>query len=226
MAGNKRGITQLRVGRLSKAHGLKGALKLELYTDEPEKRFVPGASFSLQVPSTSPWKGKKLVLRELRWFNEAPVGFFEDVTDRTTAETLVKAILWVDQDDAEELDPDTWYDHQLIDLEVVLDGKVVGKVTRVNHLPAQDLLEIETPNGSVMVPFVKAIVPEVNIAAGTITVTPPRGLFDAENAENAAADAVEAAIAKAAAADIADAAEAEDIEAEPAEPKPDTNEDA
>lgn len=210
MVGNKSGITQLRVGRLSKAHGLKGALKLELYTDEPEKRFVPGASFSLQVPSTSPWKGKNLVLRELRWFNEVPVGFFEGVTDRNTAETLVKAILWVDQDDAEELDPDTWYDHQLVDLKVLLDGKPVGKVTRVNHMPAQDLLEIETANGPVMVPFVKAIVPEVNIAAGTVTVTPPRGLFDAENAENAAADAVEAAAAK----------------ADVAETEPDTNEDA
>lgn len=187
MSGARRGITQLRVGRISKAHGLKGALKLELYTDEPEKRFVPGASFSLQVPSASPWKGKKLVLRELRWFNDAPVGFFEGVTDRSTAETLVKAILWVDQDDAEELEPDTWYDHQLIDLDVILDGKAVGKVARVNHLPAQDLLEIETPQGTVMVPFVKAIVPEVDIAAGSITVTPPRGLFDAEHAESAAA---------------------------------------
>lgn len=192
-----RGITQLRVGRLAKAHGLKGALKLELYTDEPDRRFVPGASFSLQVPSTSPWKGKKLVLRELRWFNEVPVGFFEDVTDRNTAETLVKAILWVDQDDAEELDPDTWYDHQLVDLNVLLDGVVVGQVTRVNHMPSQDLLEVDTPKGTVMVPFVKAIVPEVNIDAGTITVTPPGGLFDSENAENAAADAVEAEQAKA-----------------------------
>lgn len=192
-----RGITQLRVGRLAKAHGLKGALKLELYTDEPDRRFVPGASFSLQVPSTSPWKGKKLVLRELRWFNDVPVGFFEDVTDRNTAETLVKAILWVDQDDAEELDPDTWYDHQLVDLNVLLDGVVVGQVTRVNHMPSQDLLEVDTPKGTVMVPFVKAIVPEVNIDAGTITVTPPGGLFDSENAENAAADAVEAEQAKA-----------------------------
>lgn len=185
---SKRGITQLRVGRLSKPHGLKGALKLELYTDEPERRFVPGASFSLQVPSDSPWKGKRLVLRELRWFNDSPVGFFEEVTDRTTAESLVKAILWVDQDDAEELDPDTWYDHQLVDLDVVLDGEIVGKITRVNHMPAQDLLEVETANGTVMVPFVKAIVPEVNIATGTVTVTPPAGLFDTENAINAAAD--------------------------------------
>ena len=46
--------TQLRVGRLVKAHGLKGALKLELYTDDPDGRFVPGAVFTLQVPEASP----------------------------------------------------------------------------------------------------------------------------------------------------------------------------
>lgn len=179
MSGKKRsGITQLRVGRLVKAHGLKGAIKLELYTDEPNRRFVPGASFSLQVPTTSPWRGKKLVLRELRWFNDAPVGFFEGVTDRTTAETLIKAILWVDQDDAEELDPDTWYDHQLVELDAVVDGRVVGKIARVDHFPAQDLLVVATEAGDVMVPFVKEIVPEVDIDRGQVIMTPPGGLFD------------------------------------------------
>lgn len=185
MGGKKRsGITQLRVGRLVRAHGLKGAIKLELYTDEPNRRFVPGASFSLQVPASSPWRGKKLVLRELRWLGDAPLGFFEGVTDRTTAETLVKAILWVDQDDAEELDPDTWYDHQLVELDAVVNGSVVGKIARVDHFPAQDLLVVTTATGDVMVPFVKEIVPEVNIERGTVTITPPGGLFDG-NAEEA-----------------------------------------
>ena len=87
--------TQLRVGRLTKAHGLKGAIKLELFTDDPERRFVPGAEFSLQVPASSPWHGKHLTLRELRWYNGHPVGFFEGVDDRTAAESLAKAILWV-----------------------------------------------------------------------------------------------------------------------------------
>lgn len=185
MGSKKRsGITQLRVGRLVRAHGLKGAIKLELYTDEPNRRFVPGASFSLQVPASSPWRGKKLVLRELRWLGDAPLGFFEGVTDRTTAETLVKAILWVDQDDAEELDPDTWYDHQLVELDAVVNGSVVGKIARVDHFPAQDLLVVTTATGDVMVPFVKEIVPEVNIERGTVTITPPGGLFDG-NAEEA-----------------------------------------
>ena len=171
--------TQLRVGRLTKAHGLKGAIKIELYTDAPERRFVPGAVFSLQVPAESAWHGKSLTLAELKWFNQQPVAFFEDVPDRTTAESLLKAILWIDQNLDEPSDEeDAWFDHQLIGLAVVRGGAVIGKVAQVDHLPAQDLLHVETPSGTVLVPFVKAIVPSVDIEAGTLTVTPPTGLFE------------------------------------------------
>lgn len=171
--------TQLRVGRLTKAHGLKGAIKVELYTDAPEQRFVPGAVFSLQVPTGSPWHGKTLELTELRWYNAHAVAFFKDVPDRSAAETLVKAILWVDQDPAElPVEEDAWYDHQLVGLSALRDGVKVGIVGRVDHLPAQDLLAIKTAHGEVLVPFVKAIVPAVDIAAGTVTVTPPPGLFE------------------------------------------------
>ena len=171
--------TQLRVGRLTKAHGLKGAIKLELYTDDPERRFVPGAEFSLQVPTSSPWHGKHITLTELRWYNGHPVGFFEGVADRTAAETLIKAILWVDQDDADdEPEDDAWYDHQLVGLAVVRDGERIGTVKHVDHLPAQDLLVISMGGREVMVPFVSAIVPEVDVEAGTVTVTPPPGLLE------------------------------------------------
>lgn len=184
--------TQLRVGRLTKAHGLKGAIKLELFTDDPGRRFVPGAVFSLQVPTESPWHGKTLELAELRWYNSHPVGFFVGVSDRTAAEGLAKAILWIDQDDAESPDEeDAWYDHQLAGLAVVRDGVTVGQVARIEHFPAQDLIIVKTPNGEVMVPFVKAIVASVDIEAGVVTVTPPNGLFEElpeEPAEVAEAD--------------------------------------
>ncbi|MFT4220130.1 MAG: ribosome maturation factor RimM [Microbacterium sp.] len=173
--------TQLRVGRLVKAHGLKGALKLELYTDDPDGRFVPGAVFTLQVPETSPWHGKTLTVREFKWMNSHPVVFFEGVDDRTAAESVVRAILWIDQDAAADaVEDNAWYDHQLVGLDVVRDGATVGRVVRVDHLPAQDLLVVRTAQDDrdVLVPFVAAIVPEVDIAAGRVVVTPPAGLFE------------------------------------------------
>jgi len=181
MAASGAARTQLRVGRLVKAHGLKGALKLELYTDDPDGRFVPGAVFTLQVPEASPWHGKTVTVREFRWMNTHPVVFFDGIDDRTAAESLVRAILWIDQDAAEASEEDAWYDHQLVGLDVIRDDAVVGRVVRVDHLPAQDLL-IVRPSGEaereVLVPFVAAIVPEVDIAAGRIVVTPPVGLFE------------------------------------------------
>ncbi len=178
MAAKKTAGTQLRVGRLTKAHGLKGAIKVELYTDAPERRFVPGAVFTLQVPTASPWHGKTLELIELKWFNSHPVAFFKDVTDRTAAESLIKAILWIEQDPAEAPEEDAWFDHQLVGLSVMRDGVKVGTVSQIDHFPAQDLLTVDTPTGDVLVPFVKAIVSSVDIAAGTLTVTPPLGLFE------------------------------------------------
>jgi 16S rRNA processing protein RimM len=198
--------TQLRVGRLVKAHGLKGALKLELYTDDPEGRFAPGATFTLQVPESSPWHGKPLTVREFRWMNSHPVAFFDGVEDRSAAEDLVRAILWVDQDvQSASGEEDAWFDHQLVGLDVVRDGDVVGRVIRVDHLPAQDLLIVKMSGDAreVLVPFVKAIVPEVDTAAGRVVVTPPAGLFEELPGEDEAPEGDSAA-------DAADEAAAQD----------------
>lgn len=175
---------ELRVARLLKAHGLKGGLKLELYTDDPDARFQPGARLSVQVPTDSPWFGQQLTVRELKFFNAQPVAFFEGIDDRTAAEGLVKAILWVEQDpDVTTGEADAWFDHQLVGLEVREGDTRRGEIIRVDHLPAQDLLVVggENTTAEVLVPFVKAFVPEVNIAGGYVLVTPPGGLFDADD---------------------------------------------
>ncbi len=171
--------TQLRVGRLVKAHGLKGAFKLELYTDDPDGRFVPGAVFILQVPDSSPWFGKTVTVREFKWMNTHPVLFVEGIDDRSAAEELVRAILWIDEDpDATVEEDDAWYDHQLVGLDVRRDEVSIGRVVRVDHLPGQDLLVVRHDGREVLVPFVSAIVPVVDVPAGRVVVTPPPGLFE------------------------------------------------
>jgi 16S rRNA processing protein RimM len=177
---------ELRVARLVKAHGLKGGLKLELYTDDPELRFAPGTILSLQVPTDSPWFGQTLVVRELRFYNAQAVAFFEGIDDRTHAEGLVKAILWVSDDaDARPQEDDAWFDHQLVGLAVWRDGEEIGRIARVDHLPSQDLLAIDVANGQeVLLPFVKQFVPEVDVDNARVTITPPGGLFDDGAAES------------------------------------------
>jgi 16S rRNA processing protein RimM len=197
---------QLRVGRLLKAHGLKGAFKLELYTDNPERRFVPGAEFTLQVPEASAWHGKTVTIREYRVMNGNSVVFLEGIDDRSAAETLVRAILWMDEDD--EVEDDAWYAHQLVGLDVVRDDVVLGQILRVEHMPAQDLLIVKTDGAEVMVPIVEAIVPSVDVAAGRVIVTPPPGLFEELPAPDAAAS--EAAESETAADASGDSAAASD----------------
>lgn len=169
----------LRVARLVKAHGLKGGLKLELYTDDPELRFHPGAMLSLQVPEDSVWFGKQLTVLSVREINSHPVVFFEGVEDRDTAESLVKAILWVEHDPAvRPQEPDAWFDHQLVGLAVKRGSATIGTVVRVEHFPAQDLLVINTGEAEVLVPFVSEFVPVVDSEQGFVEVTPPGGLFE------------------------------------------------
>jgi len=187
--------TTLRVGRLVKAHGLKGAFKLELYTDSPKLRFVEGAVLKLQVPETSPWFGKTVTVQELRWYNTMPVLFLKECEDRNAADTLVKAILLVDvANDEVTNEEDAWFDHQLVGLKVIRDAVEIGTVVRVDHLPAHDLLAVETSAGEVLVPFVKAIVPVVDMKNRSVTITPPLGLFedlaDAEVETEVATDVV------------------------------------
>ena len=179
MAAAQSNKSQLRIGRLTKAHGLKGGIKVEMFTDDPDGRFTPGAVFTLQVPDSSAWHNKTIELVELKWYNSHAVAFFKDVPDRSVAETLIKAILWIDHDLSEvPEEEDAWFDHQLLGLEVLRDGVKVGTVSAIDHFPAQDLLTVKTDNGDVLVPFVKAIVASVDVKAGTMTVTPPVGLFE------------------------------------------------
>lgn len=205
-----RGEGSLRVGRLTKPHGLKGGIKLELYTDNPELRFVPGAVFQLQVPEESEWFGRTVTIRELRWFNDSPVGFFDEVPDRTAAESIVRAILWIDEAAVEAgVEENAWYHHQLVGLAVRRDGETVGTVAEVQHLPAQDLLAVKTANGVVLVPFVEAIVPRIDLEAGIVEVTPPAGLFE-ELPEDPAAEAGDDGDDGADAGDVGDTAGASD----------------
>jgi len=190
------GPGSLRVGRLTKPHGLKGGIKLELYTDNPDARFVPGATFALQVPRDSRWFGQIITVRSLRWFNGAPVAFFDEVPDRTSAESIVKAILWIDEETAREsVEENAWYHHELIGLEVRRrdsdGGALLGTVAEVQHLPAQDLLAVQTANGIVLVPFVEALVPHVDIDRGVVIVTPPAGLFDESESDVADGEAAD-----------------------------------
>ena len=180
---------QLVVGRIGRAHGVKGEVAVEVRTDDPDARFAPGVRLAtepaergpLTVVRSRPHSGRLLVV-------------FDGVTDRTAAEALRGTLLTVDSADSEPLDdPDEFYDHQLFGLAVwTVDGHEVGEVVDVLHPPGPDLLVVRLagtapPAGGsgagaggreALVPFVRAIVPTVDLAGGRLVVDPPAGLLE------------------------------------------------
>ena len=161
------------VGRIGRPQGIKGELTVEVRTDDPEDRFAAGRVLHsdkgpLRVEG-SRYQGKFLIVS------------FEGVHDRNAAELLRDTVVSLPVDDLPALaDDDEYYDTQLIGLTAQLtDGTVLGPVADVLHLPHGDVLAI-TREGQpeLLVPFVKAIVPVVDLDAGHLVVDPPEGLLD------------------------------------------------
>ncbi len=163
---------QVMVGRIGRAHGIRGDVVIGVSTDEPGERFAPGSVFDTD-------RGP-LTVETMRWHSSQLLVRFAGCYDRTAAEELRGLWLGVDSDTLPApTDPDEFRDYDLVGLTVeTIEGHAVGVVTDVAHL-GQDLLEVRAPDGAqVLVPFVKAIVPEVDLVAGRIRIDPPAGLLD------------------------------------------------
>jgi len=173
---------QLVVGRVGRPHGLRGEVTVEVRTDDPDQRFMAGSSLA-----TVPAERGPLIVAGSRWHSGRLLVRFAGYEDRDAAEELRDTILAIDSDELQPLeDPDDFYDHDLIGLQVVTAvGDPVGAVSDVLHY-GQDMLVIEgtgTRSGNeILVPFVAAIVPEVDVAAGRLVIDPPPGLLDPDAA--------------------------------------------
>jgi 16S rRNA processing protein RimM len=177
---------ELVVGRVGRPHGVHGDVVVEIRTDDPDDRFAPG-----RVLATDPARFGPLTVEHSRRHSGRLLVRFAGVDDREAADELRGVLLVVDSADLPPIaDPDEFYDHELVGLTVVtVDGEKIGVVSEVRHL-GQDLLVIDPAatdravagvgdgrGAEVLVPFVAALVPEVDVAAGRIVVDPPPGLL-------------------------------------------------
>ena len=165
---------QLVVGRIGKAHGVKGEVSVDVRTDDPDRRFAPGSRLD-----TDPDRGALEVVTARAHHGRLLVRF-DGYVDRTGAEALRGTLLVVDATTVGETGDDEWWDHDLVGLRAVLtDGAELGVVTEVVHLPGSDLLAIARDDGrEALVPFVAEMVPVVDVSAGRLVVDPPDGLLD------------------------------------------------
>lgn len=163
------------VGRVGRVHGIRGEITVEVRTDVPERRFALGASLKCDPSDAGP-----LVVASARPHKTGWVLRFVGVHGRDAAERLRGVLLTVDVEDVGDAGKDTWWDHQLVGLTAVgADGTVVGTVEEVRHLPGGELLAVRCAGARLaLVPFVRAIVPEVDVATGRLVLDPPPGLLD------------------------------------------------
>ncbi|MDX8145420.1 16S rRNA processing protein RimM [Lentzea waywayandensis] len=167
------------VGRVAKAHGITGELAIDVRTDSPELRFAlgqkiqaklrDGTSRSLTVSAARPHAGRLLVR-------------FEEVVTRDVAESLRGTLLLGSTDDLPPTgDPDEFYDHELEGLTAELvDGTKIGTVKEILHGPGGELLVVIRDSGEALIPFVREIVPTVDVRGGRVVIDPPEGLLDAD----------------------------------------------
>ncbi|MFI6523002.1 ribosome maturation factor RimM [Spirillospora sp. NPDC050679] len=163
------------IGRIGRPHGVRGELTIDVRTDDPDLRFAAGVRLATDPVSAGP-----LTVERARWHSGRLLVRFAGFDDRTAAEGLRG--VWLVVDPADILvsdDPDDFHDQELVGLAVVtVGGERVGTVTEIRH-HAQDLLVIgRDSGGEALVPFVAALVPEVDVPAGRLVIDPPPGLLD------------------------------------------------
>lgn len=176
----------LRVARIGRAQGMRGEVTVQVFTDEPEWRFEPDSVLFSRDGET------EYMVESSRTFKNRWILKLEGCDDRNAAEALNGTELYGEPDDPDDmLEADEWYPRDLIGLEARLaegnglgvdSGRVIGKVVDVISGAAQSLLKIRltTPvdgEATALVPFVAAIVPEVDLEARFLTLDPPGGLI-------------------------------------------------
>jgi 16S rRNA processing protein RimM len=165
------------VARIGRPHGVRGEVTVEVRTDDPDLRFVPGTDLRTEPADRGP-----LTLAGVRWHREVLLLAFAGVESREAAEELrgIELVVPVAELPALE-DPDEFYDHQLVGLAARLpDGAPLGEVTAVRH-EGNSLLVVRRSDPDapeLLVPFVSAIVPTVDVAGGFVVVDPPEGLLE------------------------------------------------
>ena len=167
------------VGRVRKAHGVRGDLVVEPITDDADAVFVAGRSLIAGTASGDAAKGRpSLHVESVQPFKGGFIVHFAGITDRDVADAWRERYLLLPADELRPLAADEVYLHELTGMRVELEsGEPVGTVTAIYELPQGLTLDVARAGGSVLSPYDR-VVTAVDRAARVIRVAPPEGLLD------------------------------------------------
>lgn len=166
----------LVVGRIGRPHGLRGEVRVDVLTDFPEQRFASGAELFIGPEGGQPQPTRVLAVRPHQaWL----LVRFDLAADRDAAAEVTGQYVYVPTEAAHDLEPDSYYEHELVGLEVVtVEGRLLGRVTSLLETGSADVLIITGGDGQHLIPMTAEVVSEIDLEAGRLTITPLPGLLD------------------------------------------------
>jgi 16S rRNA processing protein RimM len=163
------------VGRIARAHGLRGQVIVDPETDFPEERFQPGAELFIERGG----KAEPLRITTVRFHRARPIIGVDGVVTMTEAESLAGHELRVPLDRLAPLPAETFYRHDLIGCTVYTDrGVRVGEVSNVEGTLAGSRLVVDGSNGEILIPLAAEICKAIDVGGKRIVVDVPEGLLE------------------------------------------------
>jgi 16S rRNA processing protein RimM len=161
------------LGEIGAAQGLKGEVRIRSYTQDPASIARYGALEDEQ--------GRLIEIESVRVAPKAIIARIKGVATREAAEALNRTKLYIERARLPEREEEEWYHAELIGLAAVdSQGEEIGTVVAVHNFGAGDLIEVKPAKGgaTVLVPFTRDTVPEVDVEGGRLVLAPPEGLFE------------------------------------------------
>lgn len=163
------------VGRIARAHGIKGQVIVNPETDFPERRFRPGAELFISRGGTI----EPVTVSTVRFHRERPVLGLRGIGDMNAARALAGSELRVPMEWLAPLPDGMFYRHDFLGCAVFTrEGDPVGVVKNVEGDVGGSRLVIDTPTGEVLVPLARDICTTIDVPGKRIVIVPPEGLLE------------------------------------------------
>ena len=163
------------VGRIARAHGIRGQVIVDPATDFPDERFKAGSVLHILRGDAI----EAVTVETVRFHRGRPIIGLAGIDTMNAAETLAGRELRVSVDALQPLPAGSYYHHDLVGCSVETpSGETIGEVRGVEGDGASSRLIVESSNGHVLIPMVDGICVTIDVAGRKIVVAPPDGLLD------------------------------------------------